>query len=163
MTEPYIQQHIQQYGKRLYGLCLTLCKDTYRAEELYQETWLRVLKSFSRYNSELPFEPWLTKICVNTYRSLLRPWTTQARQLTDKGEPLPQRDESPPPDDYSDLYRAIDNLPPKLRLAVILFYFRDMDIASASQALSIPIGTMKSRLNKARKLLREELNHETDI
>ena len=65
-----IDQYIRQYGKRLYGLCLTLCADPFEAEDLYQETWLKALKNLSRYDPSREFEPWLTRICVNTYRTL---------------------------------------------------------------------------------------------
>ena len=54
-------------------------------------------------------------------------------------------------------------LPDKLRQAVALFYFQGMDLAAAAQTLGIPVGTMKSRLNKARKLLKEALADETDL
>ena len=50
-----------------------------------------------------------------------------------------------------------------LRLAVVLFYFQGEDLASAAQILHIPVGTAKSRLNKARKLLREVLADEADL
>ena len=54
-------------------------------------------------------------------------------------------------------------LPDKLRLAVVLFYFQGQDLASAASLLGVPVGTVKSRLNKARKLLKEELSHEADV
>ena len=65
--------------------------------------------------------------------------------------------------DYSSLYEAIERLPEKYRLVVILFYFEDMDVAATAHAMGIPEGTVKSRLSKARKLLKEVLEHETDI
>ena len=67
-----IDQYIHQYGKRLYGLCLTLCANTLEADDLYQDTWLQVVKNFSRYDTSQDFEPWPTKICVNLYRNALR-------------------------------------------------------------------------------------------
>ena len=67
-----IDQYIQQYGRRLYGLCRSLCSSPYDADDLYQETWLRVVKHISQYDPSREFEPWLTRICVNTYRSTLR-------------------------------------------------------------------------------------------
>ena len=67
-----IDQYIHQYGKRLYGLCLTLCASTMEADDLYQDTWLQVVKYISRYDASRDFEPWLTKICVNLYRNALR-------------------------------------------------------------------------------------------
>ena len=51
----------------------------------------------------------------------------------------------------------------KLRLTVILFYFVDMDIQSAAEVLQIPPGTVKSRLYKARNILKEVLGDETDL
>ena len=38
------EQYIEQHGRRLYGLCMTLCRDPFAAEDLYQETWLRALR-----------------------------------------------------------------------------------------------------------------------
>ena len=67
-----IDQYIQKYSRRLYGLCRSLCASPYDADDLYQETWLRVVKHISQYDPSREFEPWLTRICVNTYRSTLR-------------------------------------------------------------------------------------------
>ncbi len=41
-----IDQYIRQYGKRLYGLCLSLCANPFEADDLYQDTWLRVMKTY---------------------------------------------------------------------------------------------------------------------
>ena len=68
-----------------------------------------------------------------------------------------------PKKDYSDLHDAINRLPEKLRVTIILFYFKDMDLKSTADLLSIPAGTVKSRLNKAKKLLKEALKHEYDL
>ena len=67
-----INQYIRDYGKRLYGLCTFLCANSYEAEDLYQETWLKVVQHFSRYDTTKDFEPWITRICVNTYRNRVR-------------------------------------------------------------------------------------------
>ena len=57
---------------------------------------------------------------------------------------------------------AVGRLPDKLRLAVVLFYFQGEDLASAAGILNLPVGTVKSRLSRARKLLKEALANETD-
>lgn len=77
-----IDHYIQQYGRRLYGLCRSLCSNSFDADDLYQETWLRVVKHISKYD--------------------------------------PDREER----DYAPLYEAVNKLPEKLLLTVILFYFR---------------------------------------
>lgn len=162
-----IDQYIRDYGKRLYGLCTFLCANSYEAEDLYQETWLKVVKNISKYDDTKDFEPWLTTICVNTYRNTLRriarsPVFNTFTTTEEKDDIL---NSIPAPDgaDYSDLYAAIDKLPEKLRLTVILFYFRDMDINTTARILGIPPGTVKSRLNKSKKLLKEVLADEADL
>ena len=126
-----IDSYIRQYGRRLFGLCMILCGDSFEAEDLYQETWLKVVKNISRYDPAKEFEPWLTKICVNTYRNTLR--------------------------------RIARSPMLHFRLTVILIYFEDMDIQSAANVLGIPPGTVKSRLNRARNVLKEGLSDETDL
>lgn len=159
-------EYIQLHGKRLYGLCLTLCANVHDADDLYQDTWLKVLAKFESYDQAYEFEPWLTQICVNTYRNSLRrlshsPFISfknnEAKDAAFAAIAAPERK------DYIDLYRAIDQLPEKLRITIILFYFRNMDITSTAQVLKIPEGTVKSRLNKARKRLKEVLSDGSDL
>lgn len=161
-----IDQYIRQYGKRLFGLCMTLCGDPYEAEDLYQETWLKVVRNISRYDPAREFEPWLTKICVNTYRNTLRRIARSPvlnfRDTREK-DTMMQSVPTPEKKDYEPLYEAVRNLPEKMRLTVVLFYFEDMDIRSAAEVLGVPPGTVKSRLSKARKLLKEVLGDETDL
>lgn len=161
-----IDQYIGKYGKRLYGLCLSLCANTYEADDLYQDTWLRVIQNISDYDSSREFEPWLTRICVNTFRNAFRRIARSpllAFRTNEEKDALLQSIPAPEKTDYSVLYEAIDRLPERLRLAVILFYFEDMDIAATAHTLGIPEGTVKSRLSKARKLLKEVLGRETDL
>ena len=161
-----IDPYIQRYGRRLYGLCRVLCPHPFDADDLYQETWLRVLKHLDRYDPSRAFEPWLAKICVNTHRSALRRLARSPLLDFASGQDKDRLlDSIPAPEgkDYLPLYEAVGKLPDKLRQAVALFYFQGMDLAAAAQTLGIPVGTMKSRLNKARKLLKEALADETDL
>ena len=162
-----IDQYIRQYGKRLYGLCLTLCANSFDADDLYQDTWLKVVKNISQYDESRKFEPWLTRICVNTYRNRLRRIMKSpvfdAFATEDEKTAAMESIAAPEAEDYSQLHEAINRLPEKLRITVILFYFQDMDVGQTSQALNIPPGTVKSRLSKARKLLKEVLSDETDL
>lgn len=148
-----MDQYIRQYGRRLYGLCRSLCRSVQDADDLYQDTWLKALDKLDSYDPGLPFEPWITRICVNTYRNALRRLARSPVRPMGEGEEFPAA-ESP---DYAPLYEAVGALPEKLRVTVVLYYFRDMDTAGTAEALGVPLGTVKSRLSKARKLLKEAL------
>ena len=161
-----MDQYIKKYGKRLYGLCMTLCANRHEADDLYQDTWVKVIRSIDSFDATKDFEPWLTRLCVNTYRDKLRrlsrnPFlnfsSNEAKEAVFSTVPSPEQE------DYSDLYEAIDRLPEKLRLDIILFYFEDMDISKTAETLGIPPGTVKYRLNQARKRLKEVLTDETDL
>ena len=111
-----MDQYIRKYGKRLYGLCMTLCADKHEADDLYQDTWVKVIRSFDSFDTSKDFEPWLTKLCVNTYRDKLRrisrsPFlsfmSNESKDAVFSTTPAPERE------DYSDLYAAIDQLPEK--------------------------------------------------
>lgn len=161
-----IDQYIRQYGRRLYGLCLSLCANSFEADDLYQDTWLRVLKGISKYDPDRAFEPWLTRICVNTYRNALRRVARSPLLNFRTGEEkdaLLSSVPAPEEPDYGPLYEAVNGLPEKLRLTVILFYFEGMDTAATALALGIPEGTVKSRLSKGRKILKEVLGREADL
>ena len=148
-----MDQYIRQYGRRLYGLCRSLCRNVQEADDLYQDTWLKALDKLDSYDPGLPFEPWITRICVNTYRNVLRRLARSPVRPMEEGEDFPAPD-SP---DYAPLYEAVRGLPEKLRVTVVLYYFRDMDTAGTAEVLGVPQGTVKSRLSKARKLLKEVL------
>lgn len=161
-------QMIARYGRRLYGLCVTLCAGSpLEPDELYQETWLRALERLAQYDPTRPFEPWLTQICVNLYRSSLRRFLRSpvwnGFSTGEEKERALEAVIAEEPKDYTPLRQAVDKLPERLRMTVILFYYRDCNLEDTARILRIPPGTVKSRLSRARQLLRKELADETDL
>lgn len=128
---------------------------------------MKAVKSIGQYDATQPFEPWLTKICVNTYRNtlrrLIRSPIFNGFSSTEEKEAVFEGVAAPESQDYSDLHNAIDGLPEKLRMTVILFYFQDMDTQAVARTLDIPPGTVKSRLSKARSLLKEVLTDGSNL
>ena len=120
-----IDSKIEKCGKRLYGLCLSLCRNPDHAQDLYQETWLRVIQKLDQYDNRLEFEGWLTRICVNLYRDQLR--KKNRSRIFDGFSTQEEKDallESIPAKekvDYRDLHQAVGRLPDKLRITVLLY------------------------------------------
>lgn len=162
-----MDEKIKVYGPRLFGLCMTLCRNQHDAWDLYQETWLRAYERQSQYDSSRTYESWLTAICVNRYRDYLRrlkiaPFfdlfsTTEEKDMVINEVPEKEKE------DFSEVREAVNELPEKFREAVILFYFQDKDIKRTAEIMGVPVGTVKTRLMKARKLLKEVLKDEWDI
>ena len=154
-------QYINEHGSRLFGLTLKLCKNREDAEDLYQETWIKAYRFFEKYNPEMEFEGWLTAICANTYKDMLRrqKWqsffpsfsTNEEKDFVLSNAPASEAE------DYGDLKEAVDALPEKYRLAVILHYYNDLDIKKTAAILKIPEGTVKYNLHKAREILKRSL------
>jgi RNA polymerase sigma-70 factor (ECF subfamily) len=137
------------------------------ADDLYQETWLKVCQKIDQYDPSFAFEGWLTRICVNTYRDQWR--RKSISRIFDSFESREAKDallaNTPAPEksDHTDLHHAVQKLPEKLRLTVLTYYFQDLDADHTAQALGIPIGTVKSRLHKARLLLKEMMKNEIEL
>ena len=172
-----MEQYIREYGGRLFGLALKLCKNREDAEDLYQETWIKAYRFLDRYNGEKEFGAWITTICVNSYKDMLRrqKWiqlfplfrTNEEKDLalsnaaaTATGAATGTAAQTVMEDQESitDVRNAVNALPEKYRLAVILHYFNDLDIKKTAETLGIPEGTVKYNLHKARALLERSLH-----
>ena len=127
------------------------------AEDVYQETFLRVCRSFSSYRRESSEKTWITSIAVNICRDYLRSsWKKRVvvtedfltySSDTDTEELIEKRNEK------KELLEAIMKLPDKYRQIIHLYYYQEMDVKDIASVLKIPGGTVKSRLFKARNLL----------
>ena len=163
-----IEKYIQEYGQRLFHLCLKLERNKANAEELYQETWIRVLKNFSSYNAEYEFYPWVTMVCVNGYRNLMkkRAFESLFLSFTDNEtkdsylENISHLDTDSFEND--DLVNALKKLDDKLRLVIVLFYYERYTIDEIAKVTGIKLGTVKSRLYTGRMELRGLMENERE-
>lgn len=164
MYEDY-EDYIAHYSKDLTRLCISLCGNVGDADDLFQETWYKAIKNFSKYKKDKPFDKWLFAICVNTYKDNLRLSYNKKRYLfkTEEEEKSFLNSvtygEHEQAEEYLQLHRAIATLSKKLRITLTLFYFRDYTVKEISEILNIPEGTVKSRLNTARRIIKRRLEN----
>lgn len=164
--ETVIEEYIKKYSADLTRLCLSLCCNSADAEDLFQDTWYKAMKNYSKYNRVLPFDKWLFTICVNTYRNSLK-LSYNKNKIEFKSDEekrafldsIPNSDQVGK-DDYFELYRAISALPKKLKIVIVLHYFKSYSVTEIAQILKIPEGTVKSRMYAAKQLLKRRLNNE---
>lgn len=154
---------VRRWQGPLVNLAFRFCHDRGRAEDLAQEAFLRAYRGLSRWRREAAFSTWLFALATNVYRSELRRLPPPSVSFDFVAEPSTgDRDAASVRLEAADrdraVRRAVDTLPPKYREALILFYFRGMDVAAAAESLGVPTGTLKARLSRARDLLRRKLS-----
>lgn len=145
---------------RLYRLAYAWCHDTYLADDLAQETMSKGLKSVSQLKDSSILEAWLYSILNNCLRDHFR----RLRPHADIEEIMELPAPDPSPEQHhaeSELVgrvrRAVADLPLGQRQIVTLVDLEEMSYSAAAEALNIPMGTVMSRLSRARLALRELL------
>ncbi|HEY1275918.1 MAG TPA: RNA polymerase sigma factor [Thermoleophilaceae bacterium] len=145
---------------RLYGLALSLCGSPHLAEELVQETYVRLLTRPRRLRGPDDF-PYLARILRNLlydhYRRSKRiEWT---ELVVDGEEPVDDREEGDPEAAAraNELYGLVAGLPPEQRDVVAAVDVAGMRYQEAARALGVPIGTVMSRLSRGRSRLARTL------
>lgn len=162
-----ISENIEKCRERLSRLCINLCRNYHDAADLFQDTCLRAVKYYKSYDESQNFDSWIFRICVNTYKSELRK-IFRAKKLVFASEEehdeffrlIPDDDDTASHEEYRELIKTVRNLPEKYRTVVALRYFSDCSEKETAAMLGIPAGTVKSRLNKAKDMIRREMEHE---
>lgn len=145
----------------LYNLAHWLTQDRAEAEDLLQETYLKALKGFGSFQPGTNFRAWIYRILRNTFltsRSGLNANMTDPLDLEE--DDLPAAAETPESvllaqADRQLVEDALERLPVPLREVILLCDMEDMSYQEIAEALAVPIGTVMSRLSRARKSMRE--------
>jgi RNA polymerase sigma-70 factor (ECF subfamily) len=139
---------------RMYG-------DIQLAEDAAQETFIRAWLHFSSYRPQTSLRNWLYRIAVNAATDMLR---KEKRILPLDLEDLPLKDPQPGPEALFSqeeratlVQKAVLSLPDACRAVLVLREYEGLSYQEIADALEIPVGTVMSRLNYARRLLREKL------
>jgi RNA polymerase sigma-70 factor, ECF subfamily len=152
---------VRRWQGPLVNMAYRFCRDRSRAEEMAQEAFLRAYRKLSHWRSDAPFSSWLFTLAANLYRSELRRIPIRAVPLEDIPEPRDPRIRSSDVEieqRENTVRQAVTLLPPKYRDVVILYYFQGQDVSAAAKSLGMTEGTLKSRLFRARELLRNKLS-----
>jgi RNA polymerase sigma factor (sigma-70 family) len=149
----------------LYNFACWLVHDSNEAEDLVQETYLKALRSFASFQSGTNFRAWMFRILRNNFlssRSKLERRMTVAMDSEEDGPELAVDTETPETilmNRFNSqlVQRAIDDLPVHYREALLLCEVEEMSYQEIAEILTIPMGTVMSRLARARKAIRESL------
>jgi RNA polymerase sigma-70 factor (ECF subfamily) len=155
---------MKRYAASVYKVTYSLTRNHADADDLSQETFIRAYKAIARFDEQYHFYTWVRRIAVNLCFNHLKrgrkfaflplPQSDSETESPDIADPKPQAADSSL---RRDLDAALAKLPPDQRAVFVLRVDEELSYNEISDMLSIPIGTVMSRLNRAREKLRELL------
>ena len=145
-----------EHAPMLYRIAFTYLKNQYDSEDALQECFLRYLRSSPSFSDPQHEKAWLIVTVGNICRDMLRSRSRRHESLEDHGELAV----APPETD--DLMGAILWLPDRYKTAIYLYYYEGYSVDEIAHMLHKPSNTIKTRLARARKLLKNELGGDLD-
>jgi RNA polymerase sigma-70 factor, ECF subfamily len=175
-SEAAYRELIGRYQRPVFSLIYRLVRDREKAEDLAQETFIKVLNAIERYDPSYKFSSWIFKIAHNTSLDHLRkkepetlsldgsPHATTAAEIEASTLTAVSDDESP--EEYTSsrelgghIERAIALLRPEYRTAIVLWHVEGRPYEEIAEVMEVPLGTVKTYIHRARNELREHLAH----
>jgi RNA polymerase sigma-70 factor, ECF subfamily len=155
---------ISRYQHRLYRYLLRLVREPAAADDLFQQTWLRVMEKIGRYDARRNFESWLFSVAHNLAIDAWRGHRAEAPfDADDAGEPVTERLRTGDPDALERLLdfergamlaACMHELPAIHREVLTLRFEEDMKLEEIAEVAGVPLSTVKSRLRRALEGLR---------
>ena len=154
----------------VYRTALAITCDPDMASDLLQEDFLRLHRFAERIDPSRPLQPWLYRMTVNLSYTWIKRKSRWMRYINEMAERivterrpasphiLAERDES-----WRWVRQAILALPVQQRMVVVLYYINDLSLKEISEILEIPVGTVKSRLHYARRVLKKQLGTHREV
>ena len=152
-----------RYYTQVYRTALAITRDSAVAQDVAQDTFLRLHQYARRVDTSLPLMPWLYRVTVN----LCYTWITRRQKRRISLDALVDQLMSPPgfaPDHLAEqgeiqrrVRQAISELHPQQRVVVVLHYLSGLNLDEIAEIVGAPVGTVKSRLYYARENLRRRL------
>jgi RNA polymerase sigma-70 factor, ECF subfamily len=161
---------IERYERQVYSVAMRMVRVAEDAEDLTQETFVRMFKALDRYDPARPFPAWLLTIAARLSIDQLRRRRVKTVSLF-RSEPGSEEehvvefaDPAPGPEELAERQeeqrgadRLIGSLPEHYRIVVVLRHQQGLSYEEISEALRLPLGTVKARIHRARALLKDRL------
>jgi RNA polymerase sigma-70 factor (ECF subfamily) len=154
---------LKRYQKPLYGYLIRYTGNPTSAEEIFQETFVKVFEKRHLYQQGRPFKPWLYQIAINTAHDKFRERKFHPLQLEEKDEPMAKVADAPPQHLHRQevsqmIAEAVAQLPSTQRQVFILREYENLSYAEISDLVQRPLNTVKSDMHRALQTLRSLLD-----
>ncbi len=158
-----IDEIMNQYGQEILQLAYSYVKQQETAEDLTQEIFVKCYHSLHTYKGKSAFRTWLWRIAINHCKDFLKSWYYKNVMTTENGSQYigaaKENVEQTVIQNEEDqvLASVVMDLPIKYREVIYLYYFEELPIKEISAVIEVKENTVKTRMRKAKKLLKERL------
>lgn len=167
MNKQLLEHYIEAYGTDIYSFCIRLTQNRELAEELYQDTFLAMCEK-EDWKEEGNVKSYLLGITIKLWQNRKRKFAWRKRIAAEipvskeqgleaflADENLEQHMVSK--EEQEAVWKAVYKLPEQLRIVILLYYMEDFKVAEIAEKLSLSISNVKSKLMRARRYLKQEL------
>lgn len=153
---------IALYGHRLYRSCLLLVSDEKEAEDVLQDVLVKVVRHIRSFRGESGLYTWLYRIALREVQDRWRKYHPQClmENLPEQEDGINVEEEFFRQEEIERVREAIHTLSAEHRQVIVMFYYEKFSISETAQFLSVAENTVKSRLHRARKWIRMQLEEE---
>lgn len=144
-------ERISQYRYQFYIVAYAILENEADAEDAVCNAILSGYEHLVQLKNPNKFKSWMITITKNEALKLRR------KRMELPGDESVERMLPPVQDSHNELWDVVQTLKEEFRIVVVLFYYNNLSLRDISGVLGIPVGTVKSRLNRGRELLREAL------
>ena len=162
LDERDFQQIMHEHTDYLLKLAYLYVKDWPTAEDIVQDVFITFYQKFEQFEERSSLKTYLSKITVNKCKDYLKSWRYRMHSLTNSFSTKSKnnRNRLIEQDEKLELADAVLQLPLKYREVIIYYYFEELSVIEVAKQLDLSDNTVKTRLRKARILLKDELKEE---
>ena len=151
-TDKELTQIYWRHVETVYRVCFMYMKNTHETEDMVQNTFIRLMRDNTRFESEEHEKAWLIRTATNLCIDHFRHWRTKVVYLDDLTHPAEQ-----PPFEINDTIEKIKKLPQKYKTVIYLYYYEGYSTPEIAKILGKKESTVRSYLHTGRKLLKIEM------
>jgi len=141
----------ERYVDDIYRLCFSFLKNQMDAEDAVQETFFRFYHTEKQFINETHAKAWLIVTASNYCKNLLKHWWRKRKDIDEYAEIIGEESK------VDEMLELVMKLPEKYKTAVYLYYYEEYDSKQIAKMLNKPASTIRTYLQKARKMLKAEL------
>jgi RNA polymerase sigma-70 factor (ECF subfamily) len=155
---------VERHERRVFAIALRICRHHEDARDVTQDVFVTALRSLASFRGDAALTTWLHRVTVNASLDLVRKRQRREGSNVEELEDHPAPEAGPESHAIDsvrarEVHRALGRIPAEQRAVIVLHDLQDLDYAEVAAALQIPVGTVKSRIHRARLALAKELGH----